>query len=69
VSAATAYAKKAATLDAAGGRRHRQLTVLKNTMTMAAPADPVAAAELISWTAMAAYGRGKYCPSGEARGA
>jgi len=70
VSTATAYAKKAATLDAAGAAadEQRQLTVLKNTMTMAAPADEKEAAELTQLvTAMGGmYGRGKYCPSGEA---
>src|SRR5262245_5162175 len=70
VSAATAFAKKAATLDATGAKpdEQRQLTVLRNTMTMAAPADEKEAAELTQLvTAMGGmYGRGKYCPSGVA---
>jgi peptidyl-dipeptidase A len=69
VSAATAYAKKAATLDASASSadEQRQLIVLKNTMTMAAPADDKEAAELTQLvTAMGGmYGRGKYCPKGE----
>ncbi len=41
VTAATNYAKKAATFPADAGTpdERRQLSVLKNTMTMAAPAD------------------------------
>jgi peptidyl-dipeptidase A len=40
--------------------------VLKNTMTMAGPADPKKTTELttISSRMAAAYGSGKYCPPG-----
>ena len=68
VTAATNYAKKAATFPAGAGTpdEQRQLTVLKNTMTMAAPADPAEAAEMTRLGAAleAAYGSGKYCPAG-----
>jgi peptidyl-dipeptidase A len=45
----------------------RQLTVLKNALTMAAPADPKEAAELAQLVASmeGTYGRGKYCQNGE----
>jgi peptidyl-dipeptidase A len=69
VNAATDYAKQAAKFPAGGGSaiERRQLTVLKNTMTMAGPADPKKVAELTTIAArMAAeYGSGKYCPPGE----
>ncbi len=68
VTAVTDYAKRAATLDASGvgPDEQRQLTVLKSTLTMAAPADPKEATELtrIGAAMEAAYGRGKYCPDG-----
>ena len=68
VTAATNYAKKAATFPAGAGTpdEQRQLSVLKNTMTMAAPANPAEAAEMTRLGAAleAAYGSGKYCPSG-----
>ena len=70
VSAITDYAKRAARLDGskASPEARRQLTVLRNTLTMAAPADTNEAAELTqAVTAMGgAYGRGKYCPQGAA---
>jgi peptidyl-dipeptidase A len=69
VTATTTYAKQAATLDAASATpdERRQLDVLKNTLTMAAPGVPEEAAELAQTVAAmeAAYGRGKYCPDGE----
>jgi len=68
VTAATNYAKKAATFPASIGTpdEQRQLSVLKNTMTMAAPANAAEAAEMTRLGAAleAAYGSGKYCPSG-----
>jgi peptidyl-dipeptidase A len=68
VSAATDYAKRAARFPADSGTadERRQLVVLKNTMTMAAPADPQKTTELtrISSRMAAAYGSGKYCPPG-----
>ena len=68
VTAITGYAKEAATLDASAATplEQRQLTVLKNTLTMAAPSDPKEATELTEIAAAmeAAYGRGKFCPAG-----
>ncbi len=68
VTAATNYAKKAATFPAGAGTadEQRQLTVLKSTLTMAAPANPAEAAEMTRLGAAleAAYGSGKYCPAG-----
>jgi peptidyl-dipeptidase A len=68
VSALTDYAKRAAAFPADSGtpEERRQLLVLKNTMTMAAPADPQKTTELtkISSRMAAAYGSGKYCPPG-----
>ncbi len=68
VTAATDYAKQAATFPAGAGtaEEQRQLTVLKNTLSMAAPADPAEAAEMTRLGAAleAAYGSGKFCPSG-----
>ena len=67
VTAITRYAKDAAGLDSsrASASEQRQLTLLKNTLTMAAPADSREASELTRLvTSMgAAYGRGKYCPA------
>jgi peptidyl-dipeptidase A len=66
VSAVTDYAKKAAHLDGskASADEQRQLMLLRNTLTMAAPADEKEAGELTRLvTAMGSeYGRGKYCP-------
>jgi peptidyl-dipeptidase A len=68
VTAVTDYAKRAATLDASGATpdEARQLTVLKSTLTMAAPGDPKEATELtqIGAAMEAAYGRGTFCPDG-----
>ena len=68
VNASTDYAKRAARFPADAGtpEEQRQLSVLKNTMTVAAPADPAKTTELttISSRMAAAYGSGKYCPSG-----
>ena len=68
VNASTDYAKRAARFPADAGtpEERRQLVVLKNTMTMAAPADPKKTTELttISSRMAAAYGSGKYCPPG-----
>jgi peptidyl-dipeptidase A len=69
VNAVTDYAKRAARFPATAGtpEERRQLTVLKNTLTMAGPADPKKTAELttIASRLAAAYGSGKYCPSGQ----
>ena len=68
VNASTDYAKRAARFPADAGtpEERRQLTVLKNPMTMAGPADPKKTTELttISSRMAAAYGSGKYCPPG-----
>jgi peptidyl-dipeptidase A len=69
VTAVTGYAKRAARLDLTGASAEetRQVQVLRNTLTMAAPADVTEAGELTQLvTSMGGrYGRGKYCPSGE----
>ena len=69
VNAVTDYAKRAARFPADVGTQEerRQLTVLKNTLTMAGPADPKKTAELTTIAARlaAAYGSGKYCPAGQ----
>jgi peptidyl-dipeptidase A len=68
VNASTEYAKRAARFSSDVGtpEERRQLDVLRNTMTMAAPADPKKTTELttISSRMAAAYGSGKYCPPG-----
>ena len=68
-SAVTDFARRAATFNAesATPEQQRQLTVLKNSITMAAPSDPKESAELATLVASmdGAYGRGKYCPAGE----
>jgi peptidyl-dipeptidase A len=68
-SAVTDFARRAATFNAesATPEQRRQLTVLKNSITMAAPSDPKESAELARLVASmdGAYGRGKYCPAGE----
>ncbi|HET9270742.1 MAG TPA: M2 family metallopeptidase [Vicinamibacterales bacterium] len=68
-AAVTDFAKRAATFstDSATPDQQRRLTVLKNSITMAAPSDPQESAELATLVASmdGAYGRGKYCPAGE----
>ena len=68
INASTAYAKRAAQFppDAGTAEERRQLTVLRNTMTVAAPSDAKKTTELttISSRMAAAYGSGKYCPPG-----
>jgi peptidyl-dipeptidase A len=68
-TALTNFAKRAATFNADGAtpEQQRRLTVLKNSITMAAPSDPKESAELATLVASmdGAYGRGKYCPAGE----
>ena len=69
MNAVTTFAKRAATIAAEGAtpEQQRQLTVLKNALTMASPADPKESAELARLvTGMdGAYGRGKFCPPGQ----
>ena len=68
-AAVTDFAKRAATFntESATPEQQRRLTVLKNSITMAAPSDPKESAELATLVASmdGAYGRGKYCPAGE----
>jgi peptidyl-dipeptidase A len=68
ITAVTDYAKRAARADGARAtpEQRRQLVVLRNTLTMAAPSDTALAAELTQLvTSMGGtYGRGKYCPPG-----
>src|SRR5688500_9980906 len=70
MTAVTEFAKRAARYDAVEGppEVRRQLTVLKNALTMAAPADAKEAAELAQLVASmeGEYGRGKFCSDGEA---
>jgi peptidyl-dipeptidase A len=66
VAAQTRYAKEAAAFGSAGTpEQQRQLTVLKNLLTVAAPSDDGDGTELSKLlTSMeAAYGRGKWCPA------
>ncbi|HEX2461086.1 MAG TPA: M2 family metallopeptidase, partial [Vicinamibacterales bacterium] len=69
MTAVTRFAKEAVRFDAVELPVHerRQLTVLKNALTMAAPADEKEAQELAQLvTEMEGmYGRGKYCSDGE----
>src|SRR5687767_2317325 len=69
MTAVTTFAKRATQYDNVelAPDERRQLTVLKNALTMAAPADPKEAAELAQLVASmeGIYGRGKYCPDGE----
>ena len=68
VNASTTFAKAAARFqktDVSPSER-RQLELLRTSLTMAAPPDPVAAAELtrVAVAMEGVYGRGKFCPSG-----
>ena len=69
MTAVSRYAKEAVRYDNVDvtEAERRQLTVLKNALTMAAPADPKAAQELARLVAdmEATYGRGSYCANGE----
>jgi peptidyl-dipeptidase A len=69
MTAVTRFAKEAVRFDGVElpVPERRQLTVLKNALTMAAPADEKEAQELAqSVTEMeGTYGRGKYCSDGE----
>jgi peptidyl-dipeptidase A len=68
MNAVTDFAKRAATFNAQAATplQQRQLTVLKNSLTMASPSDAKESAELAKLvTSMdGAYGRGKYCAGG-----
>jgi peptidyl-dipeptidase A len=69
ITAVSGYAKRAAGYDDVEGppEVRRQLNVLKNALTMAAPADPKETAELTQLVASmeGEYGRGKFCGDGE----
>ncbi len=69
MTAVTRFAKEAVRYDQVElpASERRQLTLLKNALTMAAPSDPKEAAELAQLvTGMeGAYGRGKFCADGE----
>jgi peptidyl-dipeptidase A len=68
MTAATSFAKRSTEFDAVevSPEERRQLTVLKNFLVLAAPADPKEAAEVTQLVASmeGTYGRGKYCPPG-----
>jgi len=69
VTASTDLAKRAARLPTASlsADQQRQIAVLKNTLTMAAPEDAKEAAELAQLVSemRGMYGRAKSCPSGQ----
>ena len=69
MTAVTNFAKRAAQFDEVelAPEERRQMNVLKNALTMAAPSDGKEAAELAQLVASmeGVYGRGKYCPDGE----
>jgi peptidyl-dipeptidase A len=69
MTAVTRFAKRAAEYDSVEvpAAERRQLNLMKNALTMAAPADPKEAAELTQIVASmeGIYGRGKYCQDGE----
>jgi len=69
MTAVTRFAKDATRFDHVElpEPERRQLTLLKNALTMAAPADPKEAEELAQLVASmeGMYGRGKYCQDGE----
>jgi peptidyl-dipeptidase A len=69
MTAATNFSKQATQYDDVSlpDVERRQLTVLKNGLTMAAPADQKEAAELAQLVASleGMYGRGKFCQDGE----
>jgi len=69
MTAVTRFAKEATRFDEVElpASERRQLALLKNALTMAAPADPKEAEELAQLVASmeGMYGRGKYCQDGE----
>ena len=69
MTAVTRFAKEAVRFDQVElpANERRQLTLLKNALTMAAPADAKEAGELAQLVASmeGTYGRGKYCSDGE----
>jgi peptidyl-dipeptidase A len=71
ITAAVAYAKQATRFDGvkAEPETARKLRLLKLSLTLAAPDDPAASAEVtrIATAMEGAYGKGKYCPPGADR--
>jgi peptidyl-dipeptidase A len=69
MTAVTNFAKRSVQFDDVelAPEERRQMNVLKNALTMAAPSDAKEAAELAQLVASmeGVYGRGKYCPDGE----
>jgi peptidyl-dipeptidase A len=69
IAAAVAYAKQAARFDglALAGDLTRKMTLLKLSLTLAAPSDPKESQELTRIVASmeGTYGKGKYCPEGK----
>jgi peptidyl-dipeptidase A len=69
IAAAVAYAKEAARFDglALPGDLARKMTLLKLSLTLAAPSDPKESEELTRIVASmeGTYGKGKYCPEGK----
>ncbi|MDQ2978469.1 MAG: M2 family metallopeptidase, partial [Acidobacteriota bacterium] len=69
IAASVVYAKKAARFDGAGlpPTSARKVRLLKNSLTLAAPADPKESEELTRIVASleGTYGKGKYCPPGK----
>ena len=68
VTASTDYAKRAATYSSSEGtvEERRQLTLLKNVLVVAAPADPKETAELsqIAADLKTTFATARWCPNG-----
>jgi len=68
ITASAEYAKRAAGYDgvALAPEPRRKMNLLKNSLTLAAPANPKESAELTQIVARleGTYGKGKYCPKG-----
>src|SRR5215831_2100848 len=68
ISTAARFAKEAAIFSrlALDPPSERKLKLLKNSLTLAAPADPAESAEVTRIVAAmeGTYGKGKYCPGG-----
>jgi peptidyl-dipeptidase A len=68
ISASARYAKQAASYDAVAlaPELRRKMNLLKNSLTLAAPANPKESEELTQIVARleGTYGKGKYCPKG-----
>ena len=68
ITASAEYAKRAASYDGAAlaPEPRRKMILLKNSLTLAAPANPKESEELTQIVARleGTYGKGKYCPKG-----